>query len=438
MSGDPEHTNPYFQNSATKKKILFLCNYLQDKGWKEGINMQYKSMDSYKKTGIVGFGGSMGNNFLGYSLSVFLNKKILSENNLLENELKTLNWISNVVGPQYNFKRLWEITGYNTDGVRAMFNNRLCYILSLPDNDLTRTKEAKYFSRLFNKSLQIANGWADLIKSDYMEFHHKNAYLNAYAVNAFHTASLIVYLLEGTNFQVDKTAISNLSNTVLQMRIYSNKYDCPRASSGRFPYNLNSLIQNIQCYTYLAQIESPFRDQMKSVFASLWDPSYEPFVTNYIDNITCKIMYHGSIGAIELSSKLAAENNTEEKTPNGFWFYPYGGLGIYRQNEWLLSSKGNSKYIWDFESSKTQNLYGRFVSAGTLRILAGGNPISTKESGYTTDGWNWNQLPGTTTFDMPFEEIKSKNTRSFTSESFLGGISINDKSGMISLKNKDP
>lgn len=438
LPGDSKQVNPYFQDEATKEKILFLFNYLKQKGWKEGIDMQYKNMDSYKETGVVGFGGSMGNNFLGYSISVFLNKELLAENNLLEDELKTLNWISNVVGPQYDFPKLWEVNGYNADGVRAMLNNRLCYVLSLPENNPTRDDEAQYFSRLFNKSLQIANGWADLIKSDYMGYHHKNAYLSAYAPNAFHTASLMVYLLEGTSIQVNKKAIDNLSKAVLQMRIYSNKYDCPRALAGRFPDNLGGLIRNQQCYVYMSQIESPYKDEMKAAFTRLWEPPHERFVPDYLETVGCKIMYHGSIGALELANNLAIVNKAPEKAPNGFWFYPYGGLGIYRQNNWLLSFKGNSKYIWDFESSSTENFYGRFVSAGALRILAGGQPISSERSGYTIEGWNWNQLPGATTFDMPFEEMKSKKARNFTPESYLGGISVGKKSGMVSLKYDAP
>ena len=438
LSGDPECPNPYFQQEETKEKILFLFSYLRQKGWKEGIDMHYKNIDTYKETGVVGFGGSMGNNFLGYSLSLFLNKELLNKKGLLEDELKTLNWASNVVGPQYDFPRLWEVTGYNADGVRAMFNNRLCYFLSLPDDDPGRLEEARYFSRLFNKSLQIADGWADLIKPDYMGYHHKNAYLSAYAPNAFHTASLMVYLLEGTSFQVDKQAIANLAKAILQMRIYSNKYDCPRALAGRFPYNLGVLIRNQPCYVYMSAIESPFKNEMKAAFARLWDPYFEQFIPDYVESVGCRIMYHGSIGALQMACNLAVQNIEPEQEPRGFWFYPYGGLGIYRQQNWLLSFKGNSKYIWDFESSGTANIYGRFVSAGALRILAGGDPVSARNSGYTIEGWNWNRLPGATTFEMPFEDMKSNKTRNLTPESYLGGVSVNDKSGLVSLKYNAP
>ena len=438
LPGDANTKNPFYQNAATKEKILKMFKYLRIKGWKEGINMRYKSMDTYKETGIVGFGGSMGNNFLGYSLSLFLNKELLAENNLLADELKTLNWISNVVGPQYDFPKLWEVTGYNADGVRAMLNNRLCYILSLPENHPNRLDEAKYFSRIFNKSLQIADGWADLIKSDYMGYHHKNTYLSAYAPNAYHTASLMIYLLNRTSFQVDDKAIENLSQAILTMRIYSNKYDCPRALAGRFPGNLGVLVQNLPCFIYMAEVDSPYQDQLKSAFKRLWDPNFEAFTPDYVQNVNCRIMYFGSIGAMQLAIDCSNQNIEAEDDPNGFWYYPYGGLGIYRKDNWLLSFKGNSKYIWDFEASRNENLYGRFVSAGALRILAGGNPVSAKSSGYTINGWDWTRLPGATTFDMPFDELKSRKTRSFTPESYLGGVAIDGKNAFVSMKYDAP
>ncbi|TKG94239.1 hypothetical protein EYV94_13225 [Puteibacter caeruleilacunae] len=438
LPGDPNRKNPYYHNKSIEKKIIFLYNYLKGKGFQEGIDMQYGSTQKYYETGIIAFGGSMGNNVLGYGLSVFLNKELLAKNNMLEAELKTLNWISAVVGPQFDFPRLWEVKGFNTDGVRSMINNRLCYILSLPKDNSNRDDEAKYFSRLLDKALQIADGCADMIKSDYMGYHHKNAYLSAYATNGFHTASLFLYLLEGTSYQVGEKAIDNLANAVLHMRIYCNKYDCPRALAGRFPHNLGTLIKNMQSYAYLAEVKSPYQNTMKAAFARLWNPEYKDFTSQYIQGVNCKIMYHGSIGAIDMATKLAARNITPESDPNGFWFYPYGGLGVYRKDNWLLSFKGNSKYIWDFEAKGAANPYGRFASAGTLRILAGGKTVSAENSGYTTKGWNWTRLPGATTFDMPYDAMSYKKTRSRTPESFLGGVDIDGTNAIVSMKYDAP
>ena len=39
--------------------------------------------------------------------------------------------------------------------------------------------------------------------------------------------------------------------------------------------------------------------------------------------------------------------------PSGHWTLPYGALSIHRRGEWMVSMKGWSKYVWDFESSNS-------------------------------------------------------------------------------------
>lgn len=51
-----------------------------------------------------------------------------------------------------------------------------------------------------------------------------------------------------------------------------------------------------------------------------------------------------------------------EANPVGTVYMPYSGLLIARQNNWLVSIKGFSQYIWDFEGSTSENLYGRYLS----------------------------------------------------------------------------
>jgi hypothetical protein len=70
--------------------------------------------------------------------------------------------------------------------------------------------------------------------------------------------------------------------------------------------------------------------------------------------------------------------------------------------------------------------------------LAGGSPVSAKGSGYTVNGWNWNRLPNATTLDMPYDDMKSKKTRNFTPESFLGGVHIASNNGLVSMKYDAP
>ncbi|WP_017258496.1 chondroitinase family polysaccharide lyase [Pedobacter arcticus] len=437
LPGGPASPNPDYKNPNTLKKIISVFQYLHKKGWKKGLDMGYGKLDSYKETGVIGFGGSMGNNVLPYGLSVYLMKTELSAKGMFATEIEMLDWISNSAGTASDFPLLWEETGYNSDGVRAMFNTRLCYILSLPKDSPSRKTEMLFLQKLFNKALQISNGWADFIKSDYLGYHHKGAYLSAYAPGALHTASLMTYLLKGSSYEVGEKAIENLSKAILTTRIYSNKYDAPRASNGRFPTNLGDLLYNMPYFLYVANNDNPLQQELKSAFMRLWNPKENDF-KSFLDDVTGGIMYHGSLGALELAINTTHQNIASEKAPNGYWYFPNGGLTIYRQHEWLVSWKGVSKYIWDYESGPGQNVYGRYASAGVLSILASGNPISTVASGYGIDGWNWTRLPGATTFDLPSEKVKTRKTRSFIPESYLGGANLNGSFGVSGMNYMDP
>jgi hypothetical protein len=436
-------SNPYYHNEEVRQHILDIFNNLNRHGWTVGVDIGVLHMDKYPQTGYIGYYSGISLRCLGYAVSVFLNKDVLQKEGLLNRELGTLDFISKEVGFEFDTPILWQQNGFNTDAVRSMFNVRWCYILSMPENDPDKKKELAYFSRMLNKSLQIADGWADMIKPDYTGYHHKGAYLTAYAPFGYHVAAILALHLNGTPYQLSQQAINNLSQAVLHTRIYCHMYDAPRSVAGRFPDNLGTSIKNMPAFVYLSQLESPYQHELKAAFKRLWNPNFEVFKRDYMTNISCGISYTGSMGEIEQSVRLVQSDIDPEEHPNGFWFYPYGGLGIYRQKDWLVSFSGCSKYIWDYESSKSgENQFGRFSRAGVLRIMAGGEPISAEASGYTNEGWNWCRLPGATTAEMPFEHMKQKkyngSHRLFTSESFLGGLHLDNNSAITSIKYEAP
>ncbi|WP_185969005.1 chondroitinase family polysaccharide lyase [Carboxylicivirga sp. M1479] len=435
-------SNTYYQSEKVEQQLLEIFNNLHAHGWTAGVDIGVLHMDKYPQTGYIGYYSGLSLRCLGYALSVFLNKELLQEYGILDRELATLDFISKEVGPEYETPILWQQNGFNTDAVRSMFNVRWCYILSMK-NSQDQQQELIYFSKLLNKSLQIADGWADMIKPDFMGYHHKGAYLTAYAPFGFHVASILVAHLDGTTYQVSQQAINNLSQAVLHTRIYCNKYDAPRSAAGRFPDKLGSSVKNLPAFMYLSHLTSPYQHELKGAFNRLWDEDFDGFKNDYLNNVKCGISYTGSMGEIEQSLMLAMSDVVAEEDPNGFWYYPYGGLGIYRQNDWLVSFNGCSKYIWDYESSKGgENQFGRFSRAGVLRIMAGGSPISAEGSGYHNSGWDWCKLPGATTVDMPFELMKQKkyknSHRLFTTESYLGAVHIDGQHAVAAIKYNAP
>lgn len=439
FQGSSDDSNPDYHNPITLKKILHLFEYLRKRGWQKGLELAIKTVN-YQETGFVEYGGSnVGLDGLSYALSVFLMRDELENKGLLEAELQMVDWISSSVGPAYDTPVLWKVPGYNSDGVRAIFNQRLCYIFSLPPNHPDREKEMLHFQRMLDKSLKIAVSWNDMIKPDYVAYHHKNPYMSAYPVHGFHAAAIYAYLLNNTKYHINDESVANLSNALLNYRIYSNKYDVLRSVTGRFPNKLNTLQENFPAFMYMANLNNnPLSKQLKAAFMRLWNPDDESFKTDFLLKVDPFICYFGSMGALEACIKLVAEKVKPESAPNGYWYYPYAGMTIYRQGEWMTGWKGISKYIWDYEGTAVQNRYGRFNGSGVLQIYASGNPVSAFESGYETDGWNWCRLPGATTFDMQAEEIFTGKHRNFVPETFLGGVKFDEHFGLSAMSYLDP
>ena len=439
VKGNKANQNPYYHNRTTLKIILDIFDYLNKKGWVKGENIMIKT-SNYKDNGFVEYGGSdAGLGGLGYTLSLFLMQNELKTKGIFDTQLQMVDWMSQSVGPAFDTPILWEEPGFNSDGIRAIFNQRLCYIFSLPQNSPEREKEMLYFQKMMNKSLKIANSWNDMIKPDFIGYHHKNPYMSAYSVHGFHSAAIYCYLLNNTKYHVSDEVVSNLSNALLAYRIYSNKYDVPRSVTGRFPNKLNTLQENFPAFMYMANLNNnPLSSTLKAAFMRLWNPNDDSFKSEFLTNVKSSICYFGSIGAMEACNKLVAENVKPESDPNGYWFYPYAGMTIYRQQNWMAAWKGVSKYIWDYEGTAVQNRYGRFNGSGVLQIYASGNPVSAAESGYEIDGWNWCRLPGATTFDMPADAMFSGKHRNFVPETYLGGVKLNERCGLSAMSYQDP
>lgn len=89
-----------------------------------------------------------------------------------------------------------------------------------------------------------------------------------------------------------------------------------------------------------------------------------------------------------------------------------------------------------------QNVYGRYSGYGAMQIMAAGDPINKKNNGYGFDnGWDWNRWPGATTKHLPWTELAvSKDrpqSRSFTDETFVGGVESEGNNGIFAMKLHD-
>lgn len=104
---------------------------------------------------------------------------------------------------------------------------------------------------------------------------------------------------------------------------------------------------------------------------------------------------------------------------------PYSGLLIAKDSLFHFNIKGFSRYIWDFESSATENTKGRYLSYGQIEYF----DLKNKYKSFNPEesDFDWNYIPGATTKVLPEYVLQDKGGsssghRNFSDETFLTGV----------------
>lgn len=211
------------------------------------------------------------------------------------------------------------------------------------------------------------------------------------------------------------------------MRIVSVKYSSPNSVSGRFPgFSRNILAKSFPAYAYVAatapalnddgslgEISTLNNDNVK-MFLRLYDTT-ESAVNDYLGDgtIFTNIYYLNSIGSINIMEAISTKANAmsieAESSPKGCWAKNYAALVIQRRDDWAVSVKGFSKFVWDFEASGKQNVFGLYQSHGALLVANSEESLKTHD---IDNGWDWTRHPGTTTIKLNIDQLISENRRS--------------------------
>lgn len=129
--------------------------------------------------------------------------------------------------------------------------------------------------------------------------------------------------------------------------------------------------------------------------------------------IFTSIYYLNSIGSVnimeEVNSKATTMSIEAEASPTGFWSLNYAAFVVHRRNNWAVSVKGFNKFVWDFEASGRQNVFGLYQSHGALLVANSEAALRTYD---IDNGWDWTRHPGTTTIKMNLDDLVSENRRS--------------------------
>ena len=210
------------------------------------------------------------------------------------------------------------------------------------------------------------------------------------------------------------------------MRIVSVKYSSPNSVSGRFPgLSRRILAKNFPAYAYAAATApvlnddgsfgeiSTFNNETLKMFLRLYDTT-ESMVNDYLGDgdIFTNVYYLNSIGSVnimeEIHTKANAMSIQAESSPQGCWTKNYAALVIQRRADWAVSVKGFNKYVWDFEASENENLFGLYQSHGALIVANSEEALLTHD---IHNGWDWTRHPGTTTIKMNLDQLISDGRR---------------------------
>ena len=407
-------------NEETRDRVLDIFDYLHDQGWAEGSGIGSLLLQF--------------NRIAGYAHAVCLMKEDLRATGRLARELETLKWHS-LFGELY--EQTWE-PGTNADFMRTVAMYRLLCILMMDDTPEKVANMRRYVAWL-NNALSIAPGWLDTIKPDFVGFHHRGIYANAYAPDAFHVASVLVYLLHDTPFAVVEDKRDNLKQALLTARVMANTYDISTAIGGRYPHSTTVISKRLPAYMYVAMSYTPADAELSGTFMRLWRPESQLLIEDLFQKAGAAIIYLDTPGAAQMMVDFAEAGHAPEAAPSGHWTLPYGALSIHRRADWMVSMKGWSKYVWDFESSDGgHNQLGRYLSYGSMLIYGSGDPVSREASGIVREGWDWSMWPGTTVIRLSHAELnKKKRHRNFSDETFVGGVNIEGQNGIFALKLHD-
>jgi len=400
-------------NTSSRDLILKIFDWYYDQGWADGSGLGRLRFEMLRSSG--------------FYHAAYLMRDAMSDVQLnrVQNASKWFTLFGKIDQTPVN-------PGENTDQIRTLLVPKLLLALSIK-NELVQAAALQSFVKYANNALSVSGGFLDCLKPDFSGYHHRGPYNSAYYPDALYAGALVCYYLSGTPYSLSDQTYSNLKNALLTFSFMCADYDVPGATTGRFPEQTQVLDKLLPAFAYLA-LATPTPDaELTATFKRLWKPTVEP-MKSFVSRVRSDLAFKNSPGEVEKMVELAESTITAEKNPLGSKYMPYSGLLITRQPNWVITAKGFSKYIWDFETSTFENRYGRYLSYGQVELSRLGTNMHSYNPSY--DDWDWSHIPGTTSKYLTKGELDSQLNpnlhRSFSDETFLGGIAFNHTTSVFS------
>lgn len=408
------------KNQKSLEKALYIYDWYNDQGWADGSGLGTLCFEKLRSSG--------------YFHSFFLLKDKLTSPQL-ERELKALQWFT-MFGTCYQKPAH---TGEVADNLRALALPKLIYALSLTDKQERQVALTAYKNYMDN-SLALAPGYFGTIKPDFSGYHHRGPYHSAYYPHALYAGALVAYLLHDTPYALSEETMTNLKQGLLTFRFFCAGLDVPAGTVGRFPTKQQILETLLPAFAYVALSQKEPDKELTAAYKRILSSDVNGATTEYIQNVNSNLTYTSSVGEVELMEKLQQTNIAAEAVPCGSLFMPYSGVMIAKDANIHFNIKGFSRYIWDFESSASENTKGRYLAYGQIEYFDFKN--KRKSFNPQEEAFNWNYIPGATTKVLPDGMLQDKGGsssghRNFSDESFLTGVHASGQASMFSFRMHD-
>lgn len=356
---------------------------------------------------------------LGYSMRNFytgpvIMKEALEKERLADDMQRAMEWFSGFGEVRTAPKEL----GMDIDAFNTSLMGRFASVIMRTDG-VHKKSCMQALSRWVDNGFKYTEGTNPCFKRDGSVVHHRKCYPE-YAVGGFKGSINAIWMLANTGFAVSEESHEIQKDALLKMRFFSNVKSFPLAMSGRHPDGTRSLIPSQ--YALLADAGSP--DGSESIDSEL---------------AAAYLRINGNSG--KWAQKFTDAGISAEKAPVGGHYFAYNCSLSYRQEDWLVTMAGHSRYLWAAETYQKENHYGRYLTHGSMQILYGNDSF---RSGYRLEGWDWCHIPGTTATLRPMEEMRANvlNVDEFSGyeemllsdEWFAGGVTFGKEAGAYSMK----
>ena len=100
--------------------------------------------------------------------------------------------------------------------------------------------------------------------------------------------------------------------------------------------------------------------------------------------------FHFVLGQVYCS----LSRSSAEPCPEGHCSTSFVPLSMHRCKNWAVTAKGSNRFVWNFETSEKENVYGMFAAHGTLPVAKSETSLEVHD---VRNGWDWAKVPGART-----------------------------------------